>query len=197
MVGRLVEEQDVGLGQKQLAQRHATSLTARQADHIGIGRRAAQGVHRHLDLVFEIPQILGIDDVLELCPLLRRLVGVVHHQFVIAIENGLLVGNALHHVFHDGLVGIEMRLLRQIADGRAFRRPGFTGEFGVMAGHDLQQRRLTRAVRAEDADLGIGVEGEMDVVENLLVPISLGEAGHVIDELASHGALYAPSVEMR
>ena len=66
-----------------------------------------------------------------------------------------------------------------------------------MAGHDLQQRRLTRAVRAEDADLGIGVEGEMDVVENLLVPISLGEAGHVIDELASHGALYAPSVEMR
>ena len=57
-----------------------------------------------------------------------------------------------------------------------------------MPGHDAQQRRLAGAVDAEHADLGVRVEGEMDVVEDLLAAgIGLGEAAHVIDELTGHG----------
>ena len=54
---------------------------------------------------------------------------------------------------------IELRLLRQVADARALRRPRFALKVLVDAGHDAQQRRLARAVGAEDADLGAGIEG--------------------------------------
>ena len=47
----------------------------------------------------------------------------------------------------------------------------------------------------EHADLGVGVEGQVDVLEDLLAAgIGLGQALHVIDELARHSALrLAPS----
>ena len=48
-----------------------------------------------------------------------------------------------------------------------------------------EKRRLARAVHAEHADLGVGVEGEVDVLEDLLAAWpGLGQALHVIDELA-------------
>ena len=52
------------------------------------------------------------------------------------------------------------------------------------AGHDLEQRRLARAVQADDADLGAGEERQRDVLQDLLAPrIGLGELVHVIDVL--------------
>ena len=66
VVGRLVEQQDVGLGQQQLGQRHAALLAARQLRHVGVARRAAQRVERLLDLRVEVPQVLRVDLVLQL-----------------------------------------------------------------------------------------------------------------------------------
>jgi hypothetical protein len=63
--------------------------------------------------------------------------------------------------------GVELRLLRQVADAHAGHRRGFALEVLVDAGHDLQQRRLARAVQAEHADLGAGEEGQRDVLEDL------------------------------
>jgi hypothetical protein len=51
-----------------------------------------------------------------------------------------------------------MRLLFEIADGRAFCEPGFAGIFLILTGNDAQHGRLTGAVRTEDTDLGIRVE---------------------------------------
>ena len=187
MVGRLVEEEEVGLLQQQLAERHAALLAAGKVVHVGIARRAAERVHRHLDLRFEVPEVLGVDLVLQLRRLLRRLVGIVHHQLVVAVEHRLLGGDAVHDVAHHVLRRIELRLLRQVADARAFGRPGFAGELLVEAGHDPEQRRLARAVRPEHADLGVRVEGEVDVLEHLLAARKgLRQALHVIDELARH-----------
>ena len=39
----------------------------------------------------------------------------------------------------------------------------------VQPGHDAQQARLARAVRAQDADLGAGVERQPDALEDNLV----------------------------
>ena len=51
-------------------------------------------------------------------------------------------------------------------------------------GHDLEQRRLARAVQADHADLGAGKERQRDVLQDLLAPrIGLGELVHVIDVL--------------
>ena len=66
--------------------------------------------------------------------------------------------NAVHDVLLDRLGRIELRLLLEIADRDPLARPGLADEFLVAAGHDLHQRRLARAVRADDADLGVGIE---------------------------------------
>ena len=48
----------------------------------------------------------------------------------------------------------------------------------------FKQRRLARAVEADDADLGAGQERQRDVLQDLLAPrIGLGELRHVIDVL--------------
>ena len=195
VVGGLVEEDEVGRREKELAERDAALLAARELAHVGIAGRAAERVHRHLDLRFEVPEVLAVDLVLELGALLRRLVGVVHHQFVVAVEDRLLLGDALHDVAEHVLRRVELRLLRQVADGGAIGEPGVAAELLVDAGHDAEQRRLARAVRAEDADLGVRVEGEVDVLEDLLAPgIGLGQALHVIDELARHDDLRRAAV---
>ena len=82
--------------------------------------------------------------------------------------------------------GIELRLLLEVADARTFGDPAFAGEILVDAGHDAQQRRLAGAVDAEHADLGVGVEGQMDVIQHLLGRrVGLGQTLHVIDELTT------------
>ncbi len=50
MVGRLVQQQQVGLIQQQLGERDAAPLTARELRHLGVVRRTAQRVHREIDL---------------------------------------------------------------------------------------------------------------------------------------------------
>ncbi|MCY1234068.1 hypothetical protein D9M72_466370 [compost metagenome] len=186
VVGRFVEQQEVRLRQQQLAERDTALFTAGKAGDVGITRRAAQRFHGHLDLAFEIPEVLAVDDVLELRALFRRLVGIVHHQFVVALDDRGLLGNAFHRVLKHRLRRIELRLLRQIADGGTLGYPGFAGEFLVEAGHDAQNRRLTGAVRAEDTDLGVRVERQMNVLENLLRAVGLIKSGHMIDELTCH-----------
>src|SRR5690606_17653327 len=89
------------------------------------------------------------------------------------------------------------RLLRQIANAGALRGPCLAGEFGVNAGHNLEQRRLARAVRSQHTDLGIGIKREVDAVEHLLATgIGLGHSVHVIDELARHRLLTSSKVRM-
>ncbi len=186
MVGRLVEQQQIGLVEQQLAQRDAAALAARQLGDVGVVRRAAQRVHRQVDLGVEVPQVLRVDLVLQLRHLVGGFVGVIGGDLVVAVEQRLLGRDALHHVLADGLALVEMRLLLEVADAGALGDPALAVKFGVDAGHDAQQRRLAGAVDAEHADLGVRVERQMDVIQHLLAGrIGLGQALHVIDELAA------------
>ena len=187
MVGRLVEQQQFRLLQQQPAQRDAAPLAAGEFRHLGVVRRAAQRVHRLIDLGIEIPQPLGLDLVLQLGHLVGGLVGIIGGELVVAVDDRLLRRDALHDVLAHRFVGIELRFLGQVADAGALGDPGLAGIFGVEAGHDAQQRRLAGAVDAEHADLGVGIERQVDVLQNLPVPgIDLGQALHVIDELTGH-----------
>ena len=90
VVGRLVEQQQVGLGQQQLAQRDATTLAAGQVGDRLVRRRAAQRVHRLLELRVDVPGVGVVEVLLQLAHLLHQLVGVVGgHQLgdlVVAVE---------------------------------------------------------------------------------------------------------------
>jgi hypothetical protein len=67
-------------------------------------------------------------------------------------------------------------------------RCGLAGKFLVEAGHDLEQGRFTGAVHADDADLGVGVEAQPDILEHLLAArIGLGQALHLENVLLGHG----------
>ena len=61
MVGRLVEQQQVGLLKKQPAKRDTAAFAAGEPRYVGILRRTAERIHRLLDLALEIPQALGLD----------------------------------------------------------------------------------------------------------------------------------------
>ena len=82
MVGRLVEEQQVGLLQEQAAERHAAALAARERRHRRLGGRAAQRVHRELEPRIEIPRVQRIDAILHLALLLQDLVHLLGRQLL-------------------------------------------------------------------------------------------------------------------
>jgi hypothetical protein len=93
---------------------------------------------------------------------------------------------AVLDVLQHGLAGVELRLLRQVADGDVFAGPGFAGEIGVDPAHDLHERGLARAVGADDADLGALVELQVDVVEHRLLRAGEGFR-HVLHDVGVLG----------
>ena len=188
VVGRLVEQQDVGVLQQQLAEGDAALLAAGEGVDGGVVGRAAQRLHGDVDLGVEVPEVLGVDLVLQRGHLLHQRVGIVlgdlHRDVVVALEQAALGGDAFHDVAADVERGVELGLLRQEADGDALGGPGLALEVLVLAGHDPEQRRLARAVDADDADLDAGQEAEADVLEDLLAAgIGLGQSVHVEDVL--------------
>src|SRR5690606_5513639 len=58
-------------------------------------------------------------------------------------------------------------LLREVADPDAGEGARVAEEIVVHPRHDPEQRGLARAVRPDHADLGAGVEGEVDALEDL------------------------------
>ena len=103
------------------------------------------------------------------------------------IENSLLRGHTLHYVPDDIQRRVELRLLGKKANRCAFGQPCFARKFLVKPGHDAKQRRLARAVRSEDADLGVWIKRQIVVFQDFLAAgIGLGQAMHMVDELARH-----------
>jgi len=102
----------------------------------------------------------------------------------------LLLG--LHHGAHarfdflaHGLLGIELRFLRQVADGDIRQMLHLAVVFLVDAGHDLQYGGLARAIEAQEADLGAREEGQRDVLDDLtLRGNDLAHAEHRHDVLS-------------
>ena len=107
MVGRLVEEQQIGLFEQQPTHGHAAAFTAGKVLHAPIVRRAAQGVHGLIDLGIEIPQILGLDLVLERRHLVGGLLGIVHGEIIVALENTLELSHTELDILAHGLVVLE------------------------------------------------------------------------------------------
>lgn len=196
MVRGLVEQQQVGSLEQQLAQGHATALAAgKHVDrHVGIGQ--LQGVHGLAELGIDIPAIGGIDLVLELAHLGHEGVHVairVAHllaDLIEAIDLGDHIAKRHAHVLDDGLVVVERRLLLQDAHSVAGGEPSIAVGDLLDAGHNLEQGRLTHAVGTHDADLGTGVEAQGHVVKDYLVAMGLASLIHLINELRhSHFSL--------
>ncbi len=193
VVRRLVEEEQVGLLEEELAQGHPAALTTGEDADVGVGRRAAQGVHGLFELGVEVPRVGGVDGFLELAHLLHQGVEVrvrIRHllgDLVVPVELRLDLGHALFDVAEHGLVLIERRLLHEDADGVSGAQPGFAVRRLFEAGHDLEDRRLAGAVGADHADLRPGVEGHRHVVENDFVTVRFARLVHGVNEFGHSG----------
>ena len=133
VVGGLIEQQHVRLLQQQSAERHTTALATREVLHAPVAWRTIQGCHRTVELRVHVPGVCGVDDILQLCLALHQFVHIVGilvvlgqselHVDVIVFGEGVVdMLHALHHVLLDGLLLVERRILRQVAD-RVARTP--------------------------------------------------------------------------
>ena len=203
VVRGLVEQQQVGSLEQQLAQGHATALAAgKHIDrHVGIGQ--LQGVHGLAELGIDIPAVGGVDLVLKLAHLGHEGVHVairVAHllaDLIEAIDLGDHIAKRHAHVLDDGLVVVERRLLLQDAHGVAGSEPGIAVGDLLDTGHDLEQGRLAHTVGAHDADLGTGVEAQGHVVKDYLVAMGLASLIHLVDKLRHMSVLsFLPAVSL-
>ena len=125
VVGRLVEEQEVGLGQQQAAQGHPAALAAGQGGRRRRRPGAAQGVHGDLEGALEVPGAGGVDLVLQLGLLGEELVevgvGLAHGgaHLVEPVDQLLGLAHPVGDVAEHVLGRVELRLLGQEADGEA------------------------------------------------------------------------------
>jgi hypothetical protein len=156
------------------------------------GRRAAQRVHRDLELAVEVPRVARLDLVLHLGLFLEQLLhrvavhrlGKLRGDVVEAREQRLGLGDALLDVLERGLLRVEARLLLEEADLDVLRRLRVAQVVLVDARHDPQQRRLARAVEAQDADLRAVEERQPDALEDDAVRRNdLAHVLHGVDEI--------------
>ena len=175
VVRGLVEEEHVVLLEEEAAERHAAPLAARDLRDVRVGGRAAERVHRGLERAVQVPAVRGFDGVLHLAVLGHDLfhLGVgqaLAHllaQLVEPREQLLDRRDAFLDVLENGLLRVELRVLREIPDARPLGRERLAGELLVEPSHDAEHRRLARAVQPEDADLGAREEREVNAAEDL------------------------------
>ena len=186
------------MAEEQPGERHAPPLAAGDLRDVGVVGRAAERVHRDVDVAFEVPGVGGGDPVLErgLLAADRVVVGVgvgpLGHDRVVLVDQGLDLVDAVEHVALDVLGRVEVGLLAQVADCEAGGEPRLADEPVVEPGHDLEEARLAGPVRPDDADLGARVERDRDVLEHgpvrRVVP---GELVGRVDEFGGHGGRVA------
>ena len=179
VVGGLVEEQQVGLLEQQLAERDPAALATGEVVDEHLGRRAAQRVHRLVEPAVEVPDVGGVQLALEGAGLLVELVEVgvrVTHGHVEVVEPlhlALDLADGLLDVLEHRLALGQRRLLLEHAHGRGGVLESVAVVGVLEPGHDLEQRRLARAVGPDHADLRAVQEREGDVVEDDLVTVGL------------------------
>jgi hypothetical protein len=162
VVGRLVQEEEVGLLEQQPAQGHPAAFAAREPGDFSVPRRKPQGVHRDLQGAVHRPGVDCVDLLLQGGLLVDELVEVgvrVAHRLahcVVAVDQGFGFAHPFGHVAHDVLGRVQGGFLRQEPDGEPGGEPRLAGVAVVLSGHDSKERRLTRAVCPEYPDFGAG-----------------------------------------
>ena len=195
VVGRLVEEEKIGVLKEQSAERHAPALSARERLHLRVAGRHAQRVHRDLDRAIQLPGVLGLD-------LRHHAAVLVEHalhlalgeafakleiQLVEPLEQGARICHALLDISEHVLRRIEHGLLREVPDADSLGGSRLASRGFLDARHDAEQGALSGAVQPEHTDFGAREKREPDPLQNLAVRgIDLAEVLHREDVLMSH-----------
>ena len=198
VVRRLVEQQQVGRGEQEAAERDAPSLTTGERRHVAVAVGQAQRVHRPVEVLVEAPSVGAVDAVLHLRLLGEQRVeigvglGERGRDRVEAVEQVAELADAVLDVAAHVLRLVELRLLLEEADRGLRIELGDAGRRLLEPRHDPQKRRLAGAVRPEHADLRSVQERERDVGKDLPVrAVELVGPVHRVDHVAHRRATVA------
>ena len=188
VVGGLVEQEHVvgwSSSRQSATRRRSPPESVR---HLRVARGQAQGVHGHLDVAVQLPEVLGVDLVLQAAQLVRRSRPTSRRRAPrircrIARCGATASSTFSRTVFLSSSCGSWGRKPMRVPVGRE----GLAREVLVHAGHDAQQRALAGPVAAQDADLGRRVERQPDALQDLLaLRRDLAEVLHGEDVLRCH-----------
>ena len=202
VVRRLVEEQQVGGGEEQPAERDPAALAAGERGHVAVALGQAQRVHGAVELGVEAPRVVAVDLLLHLGLLGEQRVevgvglGEGCRDGVEAVEQVAQLADAVLDVAAHVLGRVELGLLLEEADGGAGMQLGDAGRGLLEPRHDPHQRRLAGPVRAEHADLRPRQERQGDVRQHLPVgAVELVDPVHRVDVVAAHRPARLPPGE--
>ena len=150
VVGRLVEEEDIGLLEKETAEGNSTAFTTREGGYFLVVGRTLERVHRAFELTVDIPCVSSIELILQFSLTRNQgvhLIGIFQH---IGVSEGLVdlvklseqIHDGLHtfaHNFKHGLVRIELRLLLKVSHRITWREYNFALIFLVDTCYNLEE----------------------------------------------------------
>ena len=172
VVRRFVEQEHVRAREEQTAERDAAFFAAREVTDLRVPGRQTERVRGDFHLGFGVGA-RGGDDRFEACLFGGERVE-VRIGFGVGRVDGVQLRLRLHHLTHalfdrftDGVLGVQLRLLREVADVDAGHRHGFAFVLLIHARHDAKERGLPRTVQPQHADLGAREERKRNVLENL------------------------------
>ena len=149
VVGRLVEDQEIGLGGEDLGDGHAFDFAAGEGAHLRLGVEAELREDAD-DAVFVVELPLGVE----------------------MLQEGFAAGE---HLLEQRGFRVEVVVLFQEGDADLLEEFDLAaGVRFVLAGQDAHQRGLARAVGGDQGDLVAFVHVEADVVEKDFRPVRLG-----------------------
>ena len=183
MVRRLVHQQDVEVAEQHLGHADAHLPTARQPadvarDHLVAEAEAVQdllGLRRELVAAERGVLLLHLAVAREDRLHLVLLVGVGHRRLellVLVVEFADLAATDDHLVEHGATAHLAL-FLAEVADRHALWQRHVAVVGMILAGDEAEDRRLARAVGADEADLFAGIELHARVDEEDLVAVAL------------------------
>ena len=196
MVGRLVEQEHIGLLEKKTTESHTTALTTGEIGDWPVAGRTTKRTHCTVELGIHIPCVGGINDILHLSLALHQFVHLVGIAIVFLktefLIDFLIFGKGfidlLHsflHILLDCLCLVEGRILRQIANGIS-RTPYHLALCGLLnTGNDFHQCRFSGTIKTYDTDFRTIEEREVNVLQYLFLILgnNLGHSHHREDYL--------------
>ncbi|MNH01782.1 hypothetical protein D3C79_610060 [compost metagenome] len=151
VVGRFVEQQQVGFRHQRLGQQHAAAPATGQLGQGLVGRQlqAAEGAFHHL---LQAPAVTGFQLVLDVHEFFQVFIALDVQAQVVELRQQLAhaIQACGHHIEHRALVG-HRQLLRQLADLQGRGTPDFAVVALLLALDQAQHARLAGAVAADDA----------------------------------------------
>ncbi len=167
MVGRLVEQEEVGLGGEGPAERDPALLPAGERGDRVFERRGVQFGDQRLNAHLEIPAVGVVDEVEQLGQLCLAALA----RFIPANRRDQ-VGRSRLDVLADGEGVIEFEFLGEVTDPDAALGGNLSAVRLFLSGQDLEQAGLAAAVASHQAGLLSGFDGDGRPLEQLLVTVS-------------------------